>query len=126
MPTGPQKAPTGISVTKLTAEMLEIHWKKPNNDPCTVEVVAYDVSVVIFDKSRSEYTYVRNRTKMPSFNVTELKAKSEYNVTVRARTVAGPGPFSSPYIITFTPAQSMFLIASVNQNDKIDLWWICR
>jgi len=101
----PQKAPTGISVTKLTAEMLEIHWKKPNNDPCTVEVVAYDVSVVIFDKSRSEYTYVRNRTKMPSFNVTELKAKSEYNVTVRARTVAGPGPFSSPYIITFTPAQ---------------------
>ena len=85
--------------------MLEIHWKKPQKDPCTVDVIAYDVVVVIFDKVRDEFRYIRNRTIKTSFNITDVKPNCEYNVTVRARTVAGAGPFSTSYTITFTPAE---------------------
>ena len=102
---GPQKAPTDISAPSWTSKMLGIHWKKPKDDPCTVEVIAYDVLVVIFDKVHGEFRYIRNRTKTSSFNITDVRPNCVYNVTVRGRTVAGAGPFSTSYTITFTPAE---------------------
>ena len=84
-------------------DILEIKWNKPKEDPCTVDIVAYDVSVGILDQLRDKSKYIHSQTKTTSFNITILSGKSLYNVSVRARTVAGPGPFSPPYKITLAP-----------------------
>ena len=112
----------GVSVKRITDKMLEIHWKKPEKDLCTMDVTAYDVSVVIFDEVRHKYRYIYNTTKTTGFNVTNLKPKCEYNVTVRAKTVAGPGPFTAPYIITFTPADGMCYVLIVPMDIASSLY----
>lgn len=109
---GPENAPVGVLVKRMTSKMLEIQWSPPEHDPCTVEVTSYDVSVVILDTVKRKHKYIFNTTKSNGFNVTDLRPKCEYNVTVRARTVAGAGPFTLPYIITFTPAEGMLRNAS--------------
>ena len=91
---------------RIVKNKIEIEWKRPANDICTVTLTGYDVSVVIRDRERRLVSKTLNTTKNSNFTIVNMVPKFEYNVTVRARTSAGPGPFTTPYIITFSPAES--------------------
>ena len=104
---GPQRTPSNLSIKKMTSKEMEIHWEKPVNDPCIVPVTSYDVRIVRHDILLDEYFTKINATKATKFVLRPIKPRSAYNVTVRAKTVAGPGPYTMSSI-TLSPSESKF------------------
>lgn len=103
--TGPQRAPSNLAIKKMTSKDMEIDWEKPVNDPCIVPVIGYDVRIVRHDILLDEYFTKINATTTTKFFLNIIKPRSAYNVTVRAKTVAGPGPYTMSSI-AFAPSES--------------------
>lgn len=99
-PIEPGFGPDNVSVSKVNETTFNISWALLPRDKSYGEVILYDVKGVLLSRGkRQKRSPINSRT----FNTTttfvvlyNLPLCSRYNVSVRAYTKAGPGPYSPP------------------------------
>ena len=99
---GPHGPPLGLEVTKTSHNSLQCSWKLPAEHLCNGPITGYEVrylkSVKKDEVSKINYKLV-NKT---SVSLYQLEAGSNYEVSIRAFTVIGAGPFNHPPTLIFT------------------------
>ena len=97
----PRRGPEGISSVELNSTTNNITWIGLPKEVANGFITTYQVKVVskencIVDQSA---VYVTFNTTSTSVLLTRLSLCENYEVSVRAYTVAGPGPYSKPIVL---------------------------
>ena len=85
----------------VTSTTILVTWDEVDPEDQNGEIVMYDVRYVPLETcSGSLATKTVNimDTSMLTTTLTDLEEYVEYNISVRARTMVGPGPYSDPVI----------------------------
>ena len=100
--TGPAEAPQNVSAMALTSTEILVTWEEvPAIDENGV-VTMYEVEFVpleIFDGQIATNSVIISDPSQLNTNLTDLEEYVEYNISVRAYTSEGPGPYSDPVTI---------------------------
>ena len=90
----PGSAPTNVVVVFSTRD-AEVNWMPVDEMEWNGEIV-YEIFFQPVPVSMGVSLIMLNTTNMSSATVSGLTPHVTYNVTIRARTVIGPGPSSAP------------------------------
>ena len=97
----PSRGPEGLSSVELNSTTNNITWVGLPKEVANGFITTYQVKVVskencIVDQSA---VYLTSNTTATSVLLTRLSQCGNYEVSVRAYTVAGPGPYSKPIVV---------------------------
>ena len=100
--TGPAEAPQNVSAMALTSTEILVTWEEvPAIDENGV-ITMYEVEFVpleTFDGQIATNSVIISDPSQLNTNLTDLEEYVEYNISVRAYTSEGPGPYSDPVTI---------------------------
>ena len=95
----PSVGPDNVSLSELNKTTFNISWAPLTRKESYGKVILYDVKEELVSRGKRRKRSISSRT----LNITatflvlyDLSLCSQYNVSVRAYTKAGPGPYSQP------------------------------
>ena len=92
--TAPDAAPENVSATALSSTEIEVSWKQvPYCDQNGV-ITMYEIKYEPWECELIQY--INTNSPVLAMNLTGLEEYVEYDITVRAYTSEGPGPYSDP------------------------------
>ena len=92
----PSSSPAGVVVQTFNATAFNVSWRPPPRSERNGLVIAYEVN---YGSRRRRRKSIRNsivNTTAEFVLLLDLAPCTQYTVTVRAYTGAGPGPYSGP------------------------------
>ena len=102
----PSVGPADVSFSKVNETTFNISWAALTREKSYGKVMMYDVKKDLLSRGKRRK---RSPTSSKTFNTTttfvvlyELPLCSRYNVSVRAYTIKGAGPYSPPVILETT------------------------
>ena len=98
----PSVGPDNVSLSELNKTTFNISWAPLTREESYGKVILYDVKEELVSRGKRRKRSISSRTlnRTPTFVVLyDLSLCSQYNVSVRAYTKAGPGPYSQPMVL---------------------------
>ena len=118
----PSVGPDSVSFAELNGTTYNISWAPLIREKSYGKVILYDVKEELLIKgTRQKRSPISSRTlnTTATFVVLyDLPCCSQYRVSVRAYTNAGPGPYSQPMVLE-TSSEYDFRASSVQMSTKI-------
>ena len=97
----PDASPQNVAVMVLSSTEIEVSWEEvpaiDQNGKITMYEVQYEPLETFEDQIFTETVYITNISMLATI-LTGLEEYVEYDITVRAYTSVGPGPYSDPPI----------------------------
>ncbi|KAL9950698.1 hypothetical protein ACROYT_G043239 [Oculina patagonica] len=125
----PSVAPENVTITNVSETTFNISWASLTRKKSYGEVILYDVKEELMSRAKR-----RKRSPMDSRTVNtkatfvvlyKLELCSRYQLSVRAHTKAGPGPYSQPveFSIILKPGLPWDLKATKSGTTQVTLEW---
>ena len=99
----PSVGPDNVLISELNKTTFNISWAPLTREKSHGKVILYDVKEELVSRvkrlKRSPISSGRLNTSATFVILYDLLLCSQYNVSVRAYTKAGPGPYSQPMIL---------------------------
>ena len=95
----PSDPPQNVTATVISSTEIMVSWKKVPAIHQNGEIATYEVEYVpleTFGEQISTNTVNNSNGSVLMMVLTRLEEYVEYNISVRAYTSAGPGPYSDP------------------------------
>ena len=100
---GPSVGPANVSFVSYNKTIFNISWVPLTREESNGKVIFYDVKQDLLSTGKRRK---RSPSNITTLNTTEtfvllydLPLCSKYNVSVRAHTNAGPGPYTQPIVL---------------------------
>ena len=107
---GPAEPPQNVVATALSSTEIEVSWEEvpaiDQNGIIIMYQVQYEPLETFGDQIFTDSVNITNTTMLTT-TLTDLEEYVEYNITVRAYTSVGPGPYSDPPITERTEEDGM-------------------
>jgi len=98
----PAASPDNVTATVLSSTSVNVSWDIVPPIEQNGPIVIYEVMYTPLTTFEGQIGTVNMNSTQFSMVLTELEQDVEYNISVQAYTVIGPGPFSSPGSIVRT------------------------
>ena len=96
--TVPDASPQNVTVMILSSTEIQVSWEEvPAIDQNGI-IIMYEVQYEPLETFGDQLSTNTTNTTMLTTTLTDLEEYVEYNITVRAYTSVGPGPYSDPPI----------------------------
>ena len=105
----PDAAPQNVAVSMVTSSSAMVAWDEVLDINLNGNLMIYEVNFFRLEGDPD----IRRNTTQRSITVDDLEGNVEYNVSVRAYTAAGAGPYSDP------PVQIMTLTGSKSSSKSL-------
>ncbi|GIZ00816.1 phosphatidylinositol phosphatase PTPRQ [Caerostris extrusa] len=86
-------APTGLTTEEITSSSISVKWKEPK--PSYGAILAYTIKWSKKADGNKDIKSISKDVGLTNYKIENLEPYTEYSVQERARTEAGPGPWSS-------------------------------
>ena len=97
--TDPVEPPQNVTATALSSTEIAVSWEEVPAISRNGEIITYEVQyepLTLFDGQLSTDTFNITNTSLLFTILTGLEEYVVYNISVRAYTSTGPGPYSDP------------------------------
>ena len=96
--TEPAAAPQTVETIALLSTAIEVSWEKVSAIDENGIIIVYEVQYVPLQTFGGALVTETVNTTLPVLNIilTDLQEYVEYNISVRAYTIVGAGPYSDP------------------------------
>ena len=110
---GPAQPPQNVSATALSSTEIEVSWEQVPAIDQNGEITLYEVQYEPLMRFEGQILINSTNTTRLNITLTGLEEYVEYNITVRAYTSEGPGPYSDPPVTerTLTDGMGIFDIS---------------
>ena len=98
----PSVGPDNVTFSELNKTTFNISWAPLTREKSYGKVILYDVKEELVSRGKRQKRSISSRTlttTTTSVVLYGLPRCSEYHVSVRAYTKAGPGPYSQPMVL---------------------------
>ena len=96
LPTVPASPPQNVTAMVESSTTIRVTWEEVPAIDRNGEITEYEVQYEPLETFGGQIATSTVNTSMLSINLTELQEFVDYNISVRAYTSAGPGPYSDP------------------------------
>ena len=104
---GPAQPPQNVSATALSSTEIEVSWEQVPAIDQNGEITLYEVQYEPLMRFEGQILINSTNTTRLNITLTGLEEYVEYNITVRAYTSEGPGPYSDPPVTERTLEDGM-------------------
>ena len=94
----PSNSPQNITATVVSSTEIEVSWEEVPAIDQNGMITVYEVQYVPLETCNGSISLLNTTTTMLNTTLTDLEEYVEYDITVRAYTSVGPGPYSDPPI----------------------------
>ena len=95
-PTEPAAAPQNVTATLISSTEIVVSWEEVPAIHENGEIIFYEVQYVPLMRFGEQISTNTTNTMLLNTTLTGLEEYVEYNISVRAYTSVGPGPYSDP------------------------------
>ena len=96
LPTVPASPPQNVMAMVESSTTIRVLWEEVPAIDRNGVITVYEVQYEPLETFGGQIATSTVNTSMLSINLTELQEFVDYNISVRAYTSAGPGPYSDP------------------------------
>ena len=96
LPTVPASPPQNVTAMVESSTTIRVTWEEVPAIDRNGEITKYEVQYEPLETFGGQIATSTVNTSMLSINLTGLQEFVDYNISVRAYTSAGPGPYSDP------------------------------
>ena len=96
LPTVPASPPQNVTAMVESSTIIRVTWEEVPTIDRNGVITEYEVQYEPLETFGGQIATSTVNTSMLSINLTELQEFVDYNISVRAYTSAGPGPYSDP------------------------------
>ena len=96
LPTAPASPPHNVTAMVESSTTIRVLWEEVPAIDRNGVITEYEVQYEPLETFDGQISTSTINTSMLSINLTELQEYVDYNISVRAYTSAGPGPYSDP------------------------------
>ena len=94
--TEPAEPPENVTTMVESSTEIQVSWEEVPAIDQNGEIITYEVQYEPVQTFNGQISTAIINTSMLSINLTGLQEFVDYNISVRAYTSAGPGPYSDP------------------------------
>ena len=92
----PSAPPTNVTASATSSTSIRVNWSSVKKSERNGNITHYEIELSALNETKSVSVSFRER----SMEVLELKEFTVYSVSMRAFTVIGPSPYSTPITVT--------------------------